>query len=181
MICPVKQQIAACQRHEYFHASHVQNARCEMRSAKCEIGVAIAIANVDAMPSCIRLPPPLYLLSPPLQPPSLLLSTALSETRAAISEWQLCSAFSEPRTAMSEWQFSSILASFPTLADYPSVKLTSLGHGLRFGSPTRKIAFGSSTIGPSKMPRKLASRRPKVIKLGKYYFLRGVLCFQYFE
>ena len=66
----------------------------KMRSATCEMGVAIAIANVDAMPS-------LYLLSPPLQPPSLLLS----------------SAFSESRTAMSGGQLSSVLASFLSLAD----------------------------------------------------------------
>ena len=88
-----------------------------MRSAKCEMGVAIATANVDVMPSCIRLPPSLYLLSPPPQPPPPLLSSALSETRPAMSEWQLCS-------AMSEWRLSLASASFPSLADYPSLKLT---------------------------------------------------------
>lgn len=44
------------------------NVKCEMRSAKCEVrnGIAIATANanVDAIPSCTRLPPSLYLLPP---------------------------------------------------------------------------------------------------------------------
>ena len=102
-----------------------RDVKCEMRNAKCEMGVAIAAANVDVMPSCICLPPSLYLLSPPPQPPSPLLSSALSETRPAMSEWQLCSAISESCTAMSEWRLSLASASFPSLADYPSVKLTS--------------------------------------------------------
>ena len=76
---------------------------CKVQNAKCEMGVAIATANVDAMPSCIHLPPSLYLLSHPPQPPSLLLSSVLSEIRPAVSE---CA-------AMSEWQLSSALASFP--------------------------------------------------------------------
>ncbi len=99
----------------------MRSAKCEVRNAKCQMGVAIATVNVDVMPSCTRLPTSLYLLSPPPQPPSLRLSSA----RPAMSEWQLCSAFPEPRTAMSEWQLSSASASFPSLADYPSVKLTS--------------------------------------------------------
>ena len=101
----------------------MQNAKCEVRSAKCEVtnGSSDCNCDVDVMPSCTHLPTSLYLLSPPPQPPSLLLSSA----RPAMSEWQRCSAFPEPRTAMSEWQLSSASASFPSLADYPSVKPTS--------------------------------------------------------
>lgn len=94
------------------------DVNCEVQSMKCEMGVAIATANGDMMSSCICLPPPIYLLSPPPQSPSPLLSSALSETRLAMSEWQLCS-------AMSEWRLSLDSASFPSLADYPSVKLSS--------------------------------------------------------
>ena len=115
-----------------------RDVKCEMRNAKCEMGVAIAAANVDVMPSCICLPPSLYLLSPPPQPPSPLLSSALSETRPAMSEWQLCSAISESCTAMSEWRLSLASASFPSLADYPSVKLTSLDN---YAKITRVCAY----------------------------------------
>ena len=74
----------------------VRNSKCEMRNAKCEIQnakremrrakfkmrnakckirngstIATANANMNATPSCTRLPPSLYLLPRPLQPLSL--------------------------------------------------------------------------------------------------------------
>lgn len=102
----------------------------KVQNAKCEMGIAIVIVNVDMMPSCTRFPPSLYLFSPPLQPLSLLLSSACP----AMSEWQLCSVIPELHTVMSEWQLSSALASFSLLADYPSIKLTSKAWEKNFSS-----------------------------------------------
>ena len=63
----------------------------------------------------------IYLLSHRLQSLSLLFNLTLSEMRPVISEYTAMSKYA----AMSKWQFSSTLASFPLLADYSSIKLTS--------------------------------------------------------
>ena len=61
----------------------LRNAKCEMQSAKCKVrnASATADANVDAVPSCTYLPQSFYLLPPLLQPPSLFLSSANSDSQ----------------------------------------------------------------------------------------------------
>ena len=105
----------------------VRNAKCKVQNAKCKMRVAIATANINVMPFCIRLPPSLYLLSLFFQLPSLFLSSALSEMCLVISKSQLCSVISESRTTMSEWQLSLTLASFPSLADYLLIMPANIG------------------------------------------------------
>ena len=75
----------------------MRGAKCEVRTAKWELAIATAIANADAMPPCIRLPPSLYLLSPPLSNLRLSFSARRSPNRAL---------------QCPKWQVSSVLASF---------------------------------------------------------------------
>ena len=58
------------------------DVKCKKRSANCEVRdeIAIATANVDAMPYCTRLPPSLYLLP---RPPTSVPPSQLGDIRMA--------------------------------------------------------------------------------------------------
>ena len=97
---------------------------CKVRNAKWECDCNCECrCGLDAF---LYLSPTFLLSSSSSFPISVSLSQlGASETRPAMSEWQLSLASSETRPATSDWQLSSALASFSSLPDYPSVKPTS--------------------------------------------------------
>ena len=105
----------------------MRSAKCEVQNPKCKVGVRLQL-RVRMWMRCLpvlvsHLP---YIFFPLLSNLCLISSARRTPSlSSAMSEWQPSSASSETRPAMSKWQLGLALASFSSLPDYPSVKLTS--------------------------------------------------------
>ena len=118
----------------------MRSAKCEVQNVKCEMGVRLQL-RMRMWMRCLPVPvshlPYIFFL---LLSKLCLFSSArrTPSLSSAMSEWQPSSASSETRPAMSEWQLGLALASFSSLPDYPSVKLTSGETPIRGKTPTKR-------------------------------------------